>query len=405
MAAALLIRNRNYRLLFAAGTLTNLGDGLVVLTLPWLATLITRDPLTIAAVAAAARLPWLLFSIPAGVIIDRADRRKLIARTDLLRAAIVCAIMILALGEPVPGAEWALAVLAFILGSAEVMRDNAAQTILPSIVPADDLEAANGQMWSAEQITGQFLGPPLAGLLIGAGIALPFGIDAVALVLAAGLVWMVTLPPQLRVSARFWASLIEGVNWMRRDIPLLRLAIVLGLVNFLDMMAVTVTVLFAQEILGLSAVEHGLLLSVAAVGAVVGSLGAPVVTHCIGAQKSLYVALLIWMVAYGVIGISCNTIVVSVAMFSLLAGSMLWNVITVSWRQRRVPGELLGRVNSIYRCFGWGAMPLGAMAGGLVVAFLEADLGRETALRMPFLVAAAGSGILLTYALFRLRLR
>ena len=83
MAGSLLARNRNFRLLFSAGTLTNLGDGLVVLALPWLATLMTPNPIAIACVAAAGRLPWLLFSIPAGVIVDSADHRKLIARTDL----------------------------------------------------------------------------------------------------------------------------------------------------------------------------------------------------------------------------------------------------------------------------------------------------------------------------------
>jgi MFS family permease len=92
MATALLLRNRNYRLLFSAGALTNLGDGMVALALPWLATLVTRDPLAIAAVAAAGRLPWLLLSIPAGVVIDRSDRRRLIARADLLRAVIMGAI-------------------------------------------------------------------------------------------------------------------------------------------------------------------------------------------------------------------------------------------------------------------------------------------------------------------------
>ncbi|MGL4234941.1 MFS transporter [Tabrizicola sp.] len=405
MAAPLLIRNRNYRLLFTAGALTNLGDGLIVLALPWLATLMTRDPVAIAAVAASARLPWLLFALPAGVIIDRTDRRKLIARADLMRAGIVFAIMMLALADPVPGAVWVLAGLAFLLGSAEVLRDNAAQTILPAIVASDDLEAANGQMWSAEQLTGQFIGPPLAGILIGAGIALPFGLDAAALVLAAGLVWLITLPPQLQRSARFWPALVEGVSWMRRDAPLLRLAVVLGLVNFLYMMAFTITVLFAQEVLGLTAAQHGILLSVAAVGAVVGSLGAPAVVARIGAQASLFVSLAVWGLTYAIIGLASSALVVGAAMFSLMAGAMLWNVITVSWRQRRIPAELLGRVNSIYRFFGWGSMPLGALAGGIVVSLLQDDIGREAALRAPFLLAAAGSAVLLVYALFKLRLR
>lgn len=404
-AAPLLVCNRNYRLMFSAGALTNLGDGLIVLALPWLATLLTREPMAIAAVAAAGRLPWLIFALPAGVITDRADRRRLIARTDMLRAGIVLAIMLLALGTPVPGAVWALAGLAFLLGSAEVLRDNAAQTILPAIVAPDDLEAANGQMWSAEQITGQFVGPPLAGLLIGLGIALPFGLDVAALVLAAGLVWLITLPPQARQSVRFWPALVEGVRWMRSDVPLLRLAVVLGLINFFYMMAFTMTVLFAQEVLGLSAAQHGVLLSVAAVGAVVGSLGAPAVMARIGAQACLFVALSVWGLAYAAIGVSSNAVFVGAAMFALMAGSMLWNVVTVSWRQRRIPSELLGRVNSIYRFFGWGSMPLGALAGGAVVSMVELEAGREAALRAPFLLAAAGSAVLLVYAAFRLRLK
>jgi MFS family permease len=134
MTAPLIIRNRNYRLLLGAGTLTNLGDGMVVLALPWLATLMSQNPVAIGAVAAAGRLPWLLFAIPAGVIIDKAEHNKLIARANLLSAVILLAILMLAMNEHVQGAVWVLAGLAFVLGSVEVLRDNAAQTMLPSIV-------------------------------------------------------------------------------------------------------------------------------------------------------------------------------------------------------------------------------------------------------------------------------
>ncbi|MCR8548990.1 MFS transporter [Salipiger sp. P9] len=405
MAAPLLLRNRNYRLLFAAGALTNLGDGMIVLALPWLATLMTRDPVAIAAVAAAGRLPWLLFALPAGVIIDRTDRRKLIARADLLRASIVTAILLLALGEPVPGAVWALAGLAFLLGSAEVLRDNAAQTILPALVAPEDLEAANGQLWSAEQLTGQFIGPPLAGVLIAAGIGLPFGLDVAALVLAAGLVWLIALKPEIPVQARFFKAMAEGIAFMRDDRALLRLAVVLGAANFLATMTITVQVLFAQEVLELSAAAFGVVLSVAAAGAITGSLTAPHLTRLLGVQRCLYLSMATWALGYGAIGLSGSGLVMAPALFVVMSAAMLWNVITVSWRQRRIPPALLGRVNSIYRFFGWGSMPLGALAGGAVVALLEPDMGREAALRAPFLVASAGSVCLLIYGLFRLRLR
>ena len=100
MATPLLIRNRNYRLLFTAGALTNLGDGMISLALPWLATLMTRDPVAIAAVAASGRLPWLLFSVPAGVIVDRTDRRSLIVQNNLIHTLIISNILLLALSPP-----------------------------------------------------------------------------------------------------------------------------------------------------------------------------------------------------------------------------------------------------------------------------------------------------------------
>lgn len=404
MTSPLLVRNSNFRLLFGAGTLTNLGDGLVMLAIPWLATLMTQNPVAIAAVAAAGRLPWLLFAIPAGVIVDAADHRKLIARTDLLRAAIILAILMLAMNNQVVGAVWVLTGLAFLLGSAEVLRDNAAQTMLPSIVDADDLERANGQLWSVEQLTGQFIGPPLAGILIAAGIGIPFGIDAALLVLAAGLVWMISLTPNARVSTSFRSALIEGLSFMRRDSLLLRLAIVLGCANFIAMGTMTIQVLFAQDVLALSAFAYGWVLSAAAMGAITGSLLAPRMVAAFGTQPCLYLSIAAWGVGYAAISLAHSGITMGVALFVVMAGAMLWNVITVSWRQRRIPSDLLGRVNSIYRFFGWGSMPLGALTAGGIVAFLENDMSRELALRATFGLAALACACLLVYALFKLRL-
>lgn len=374
------------------------------MALPWLAALMTRDPVAIAAVAAAGRFPWLLFALPAGVIIDRSDKRKLIARADLLRAAIVFVIFLLATSEPVKGAIWLLAGLAFLLGSAEVLRDNAAQTILPAIVASEDLEAANGQLWSTEHLTGQFIGPPLAGVLIASGIGLPFGIDVAMLVFSAGLAWLISLPIQARVQISFSKALFEGIAFMRSDRVLLRLAIVLGIANFLATATITIQVLFAQDVLGLSAFSYGAVLSVAALGAITGSLLAPRMMALIGLHPCLYLSISAWAIGYFTIGLTSNGVVMALSLFGVMAGSMLWNVITVSWRQRRIPAGLLGRVNSIYRFFGWGSMPLGALAGGIVVSVLEDEMGRETALRAPFIMAAACCVLLLVYAIFKLRL-
>ncbi|MEM8538608.1 MAG: MFS transporter [Pseudomonadota bacterium] len=404
MSSALLIRNRNFRLLFGAGALTNLGDGFVMLALPWLATLMTDNAALIGAVAAAGRLPWLLFSVPAGVITDRVDRRKLITRADLMRAGIAFAIMLLALNPTAAGGVWMLAALAFLLGTAEVVRDNAAQTILPSIVAPQDLEKANGQLWSTEQLTGQFIGPPLAGVLIAVGIAVPFGLQAAFLVLAAGLIWLITLPPLVPSQTGFWQALVQGVSFMRADRLLLRLAIVLGIANFIAMGTMTVQVLFAQDVLGLSSAAYGLVLSTAAAGAIAGSLLAPRLIAALGTQMCLYLSIAGWGVGYAAVGVTSSGVVMGAALFGVMAAAMLWNVITVSWRQRRIPAALLGRVNSIYRFFGWGSMPLGAVAAGSLVTLLQDDMGRAMAIRAPFLLAGIACGALLIYAIWRLRL-
>ena len=143
--------NRSYRLLFSATAVSNLGDGVSALAFPWLATLITRDPVLISLVAFATRLPWFLLSIPAGAIVDRSDRQRLIVRSDWVRMALTVAVIGLILTvpafPPVSGEVFyisMLSVLAFLLGTAEVLRDNAAQTILPSVVRAEELETANG---------------------------------------------------------------------------------------------------------------------------------------------------------------------------------------------------------------------------------------------------------------------
>ena len=194
----------SYWKLWTASVVSNLGDGVSVIAYPWLASALTRDPIHIAAVAVVTRLPWLLFALPAGVITDRVDRRRLVAWMDVSRflftLGIAAAVLVtqadlsppadIASGaaEP-PGSAGLLLVLvylaAFLLGTAEVLRDNSAQTLLPSIVEKDNLEKANGRMWGAEMVMNSFVGPPLAGILLAVSFALPFFVDAASFAVSA----------------------------------------------------------------------------------------------------------------------------------------------------------------------------------------------------------------------------
>lgn len=412
MIADLLRRNRNFRLVVAASAVSNLGDGVTAVAFPWLASLLSRDALLVSLVATAGRLPWFLFALPAGVLTDRVDRRRLMVRADLIRLWLTLGVVALVLSlPPLPLADGAgqapvlaLAVIAFLLGTAEVLRDNAAQTVLPSIVAKADLERANGQIWSAEQVMGQFAGPPLAGALIAAGIAVPFGFDALTFAAASTLVWLMVLPPRVPVARQpFWPALREGMTWIVRHGFLLRLALLLGVVNAAYMAVLAILVLYAQEALGVGAVGYGLLLTSAAAGGVTGGLLAPRLAARLGLRGSLCIALVVFTLSHLALAFAPSPGVAGVAMFVEAFAGMLWNVVTVSYRQRNIPDEILGRVNAIYRFFGWGAMPFGAVAAGVMVNVVEPALGRELALRLPMLAAAAVVGLAALYAGVRLR--
>ena len=389
-------RNRSYRFLFSATAVSNLGDGVSALAFPWLATLITRDPVLIALVAFATRLPWFLLSIPAGAIVDRSDRQGLIVRSDWVRMGLTIAVIGLILwmpGFPPPSGELfyigVLSSLAFLLGTAEVLRDNAAQTLLPSVVEADDLERANGQLWSAEHVMGQFVGPPLAGVLIAWAVPAPFLLDALTFAVAALAVAMMQPKPRRRSPRRPLRDDIgEAWGWMRTHPMVLRVAVVLGVMNGAAMLALTMLVLISQERLGLGAFGHGILLTAGAAGGVAGGLLGPVIIARLGCVRALRLALLLFPAAFLAIGLSRDPAIVGAALFLEAFAALLWNIVTVSWRQRIVPDALLGRVNSIYRFFGWGLTPLGAVAGGVLVAATERTLGRDVALQLPYLTGA-----------------
>jgi MFS family permease len=249
----------NYWKLWTSSVISNLGDGVTMIALPWLATAVTRNAFLIALVAVASRIPWLVFTLPAGVITDRLDRRKLMLWSQAFRAVLM---LFAAAGVwyyqstlPDPGevqdgvvSENAviyglIVAVSLLFGFAEVLYDNSAQTILPSIVEAEGLEKANGRLWGAEMVTNSFLGPPLGSVLIAVAFALPFFFDAGTFAIAAVLIFL--LAGDFRVKrdgdqvandkVDWWGEIREGVVWLWHH-PLLRpMAIILGIMNGLDL--------------------------------------------------------------------------------------------------------------------------------------------------------------------------
>ena len=386
----------NYRKLWVASAISNLGDGVRLTALPLMAATVTHDPAKIAAIDFASTLPWFLFALFSGALVDRIDRRHAMGIANIVRAVLVGALAFaVAAGQETLGV---LYVVAFLLGSAETVFDNAAQAIMPAIVRKDQLEKANGRLWAAEFTTNQFVGPPLGAFLFVAAAASPFFLDSASFLVSALLILSfrggfraprdASLP---RTTMR--ADIAEGLRWLWNHKLLRALAIMLGTWNALNTATFSIFVLFALEILEVSEFGYGLLWSTLVIGSVLGSLFGSAVSRQLGPGTTLAVMVALGTATMLGIALTSNPFVVGTMLALEGFVAVVWNVITVSMRQSIIPDRLLGRVNSVYRLFGWGSMPIGAALGGF--------LGTAFGLRAPYFVAA---GVLLVMTLFATRL-
>ncbi len=404
---ALIATNRNFRLMCGAATATNLGDGVMAVAVPWLATLLTHDPFLIGLVAGARSLPWFLFALPAGVVTDRFDHRRILFAADTLRIALALALLALALAaQPGTAPVLGMAGLSFLLGSAEVLRDNTAQTFVPTVVDKADLERANGTLWACEQLAGQFAGPPLAGFLIGLSVALPFGLHAGLLAAGVALILAMSLPRRVPASAppSLMTSLREGLGWLWRNVMLRRLALLLGGFNFIGYGFFAVFVLYGQRMLGLDAVGYGLMLTLAACGALAATLIGPAILRHVRPGTAILTGMVIFTLTSAVLALQAPLWLVALAMAADGFAGMLWNIAQVSYRQRHIPAPLLGRVNSAFRFIGTGPAAFGAFAFGALIGWAEPVAGPLQAVLLPYAVAAGIGALLSVMAAFRLRL-
>jgi hypothetical protein len=397
----------------AASGMTNLADGVAAVAWAWLASRLTRDPLLVAVVPVALRLPWFLFALPAGVMTDRVDRRRLIVAMDVVRAlafglaaAAIWSALPLAVAPAEGVADPALFALilaaALLVGLAEVLRDNAAQTMLPALVPPAALEQANGRLWSVEMLGNALIGPALGAALIAVALPLPFALNAMAM--AAAVVLVARLPGQFRPDAsgpRDWRrELAEGIAFLRAAPLLRRLAWITGLWNLLFQMVSIGLVLHAQENLGLGATAYGLMLACGAAGGIVAGLTGAQVVRRLGAARAAQWMLGATAPCFAAIALAPGPVTLGLALAVFEFCGLIWNVVSVSYRQRIIPDRLLGRVNSVYRLLAWGMMPVGLIASGLIVRATQGALGRDAALTAPFWAAALG-GAILTIAVWR----
>ena len=180
-----------YWLQFAASSISNAGDGLALAATPLLTLSLTSDTRLIGAVSFASSLPWLVLTLPAGVIIDRIDRRRTMVSVNWLRAVLYAALALLAGTDSLT--IWILIGLMAAIGACEVLFDMTAQALLPAIVRPEQLERANGLLYSTEMICNNFIGLPAGSWLFVIAVGVPFGLNAASFALSAVLIARITL--------------------------------------------------------------------------------------------------------------------------------------------------------------------------------------------------------------------
>jgi MFS family permease len=388
--------------LWSSSALANLGDGVTLIALPWLAALVTRDPIAIALVAVAGRTPWLLFSIPVGVLIDTTDRRALLMGSEVLRilvfAGIGVAIVLDLVTLPL------IVAVAFVLGCLEVGYDSTAQTYLPAIVRSRHLTAANGQLRSVELVANDLAGKPLGGLLVGSLPASAFFFRTVSSLL--GLLLLLGLPSDrppagsADSSGAGWRFALAGLRalWRERDVRTYTLLVMTT--NVALSLVVSTQVLWVAETLGVGAVGYGILLGVSAVGGVLGGqLVGPLSRRMSpGGLVTTGVALL--AAACAGIALTRSPVIAGTLYVLSSFAIVVVSVVSVTARQTIIKGATLGRANSGARLLTWSLTPLAFFSGGLVVDVADGPIATELALRLPYAIAA---GVLAVAAIIAAR--
>jgi MFS family permease len=354
--------------LYATSAVSNLADGVNRVALPLLAATLTRDPVLVAGLTSLAFLPWLLFALPAGAVVDRVDRKRAMAAANVVRALALGALAVTALTGT--ASLVVLYAVAFVVGVAETVYDSAARAMLPQVVRREELDRGNGLLTSAEEASQGFIGAPLGSVLFALAVAAPLFTTAGGFLVAAVLVVGIAgahrpaRPDGPRATIR--RDVAEGVGWLWRHRFLRGLTLVSASTSFTQAMTTGVLVLYALDTLHIGEAGYGLLLTAAGVGAVVGGLTAAPLARAIGRTATLVAGSVLAAVTLGALAFTRNGVVAGALFAGGTAGVLFWNVLTMSLRQALIPEELFGRVQGGYRTLVWGGIPLGALVGGVL---------------------------------------
>ena len=378
--SALRDQKTRFRLFLMSVGLANTSDGMVSLTLLWLSTEVFESVIGGSLILFLRKMPWLLFSIPAGTFVDSWSLPRLLPRVDAIRAIILGLLFaFIWLGEDLGSFRASIVLLMSVLvfGSLEVVRDIAAQAYVPRLVPDARLEAANSTIWTIEFGAALLLAPAIAVILFDFALWAPLSACTLFLTCAA---WINSAIPanggkaDVDLKRRQRPKLRSGLNHLLSSPLLLVLSGLTSIWNIMFFGMTVVAVFIAQTTLMLTSTRFSGVLVLSAIAAILGAILAPVFLRTFGASPSSFALFLSAAGALLVLSMVSTLWVFVLCLMIIYFCGPVWTVMSVSERLRATPQSLLGSVLGAHRFFAFRAAAFGAGSVG-AISFLAAYAG------------------------------
>ena len=362
-------RNRDFMLLWSGQLVSMIGSQVSQLAFPLLVLAITRSPAQAGIVGALRGLPFAILCLPAGALVDRWDRKRVMLLCDSGRA--------LALGS-IPVAIWLnhlsflqICLVALTEGTLMTFFTLAETACLPRVVAKEQLPAATAQNQAIDS-TAFLLGPFLGGLLYGLGRALPFLLDAVSYVCSVlGLLFIRTQFQEDRVErpGKIWREIGEGLAWLWHDSVLRFLAILYWGLGTPVYGYALILITLAQG-LHASPFIIGVIFAASGVGSIAGSLLASPLQRRFSFGWLTIWSAWIWAITWLAFAIAPNPLILGIAVAASFIIVPIFNASQLSYRLIITPDHLQGRISSVFRLMAFGGQPLGLLFTGLLIQWV-----------------------------------
>lgn len=359
-------RNRDFTLLWSGQVVSTVGMRVSALAYPLLVLYLTGSSLQAGLVASAQSVPFVLLYLPAGVLVDRWDRRRVMLTADGTRALLLTGIVLAMVFGRLAFAQ--IIVVVFLDGSCFVFFQLAESAALPHIVPRHQLATAAAQN-QARELGAETAGQPLGGALFAVSHMLPFAADALSHVVS-----FVTLlfvrpglqPPRNNASMRLFAEVAEGMAWLWRQHILRAVLGLVGATN-LAMNALPLVIIVRARHMGASPTLIGILLSFSGAAAIVGSFAAPWLQRHIPARIVIIGSLWTWAVTTTLLVVMPTPLALGATAAAAATIGPVFNVLVGLYRYALAPDRLQARTVSSARLITWGTIPLATLVAGVTL--------------------------------------